>query len=105
MQQAKTVKLDPDKWLEEVRDILTIAKDPNRADEFAALKQRMAGLRGKSVSLDEAVVNMDKFRLPLDGSSKEEVLEEMRQKRKKTPDGLRNIIKASSKGKNFGSLS
>lgn len=80
MQQAKTVKLDPDKWLEEVRDILTIAKDPNRADEFAALKQRMAGLRGKSVSLDEAVVNMDKFRLPLDGSSKEEVLEEMRQK-------------------------
>lgn len=80
MQQAKTVKLDPDKWLEEVRDILTIAKDPNRADEFATLKQRMAGLRGKSVSLDEAVVNMDKFRLPLDGSSKEEVLEEMRQK-------------------------
>ena len=50
MQQAKTVKLDPDKWLEEVRDILTIAKDPNRADEFAALKQRM-GCAGKAYLL------------------------------------------------------
>lgn len=80
MQRAKTVKLDPDKWLEEVQNILTIARDPSRADEFAALKQRMAGLRGQSVRLDEAVVNMDDFKLPLDGSSKEEVLEKMRQK-------------------------
>ena len=75
MQQAKTVKLDPDKWLEEVRDILTIAKDPKRADEFAALKQRMAGQRGKKKTQKKKKKNMDKFRLPLDGSSKEVVLE------------------------------
>ncbi len=80
MQQAKTVKLDPDKWFAEVQNILTIAKDPGRADELAALKQRMDELRGKSVNLDDVVLNMDEFRLPLEGTTKEEVLTKMRQK-------------------------
>lgn len=79
MEQAKEIKLDPQQWYENNKRILNVAKDPSRADELAELQNRITELQGKTVSLDEAVDNMDQFKLPLDGTSKDEVLDEMQQ--------------------------
>ena len=80
MKKAKEIQLDPEGWLNEVQDILTLAKDPSRAAEYEALKARVKELQGKKVNFDEAVANLDEYKLPLDGTSKEEILKAMAQK-------------------------
>ncbi len=77
MEQVKKVELDPQQWYENTKGILIIAKDPSKADELAALQNRITELQGKTVNFDEAIDNMDQFKLPLDGTSKDEVLSEM----------------------------
>ena len=79
MEQVKKVELDPQQWYENTKGILIIAKDPSKADELAALQNRITELQGKTVNLDESIDNMEQFKLPLDGTSKDEVLNEMQQ--------------------------
>lgn len=80
MKKAKEIELDPQGWYNETKGILIIAKDPSRADELAQLKQRIEQLQGKHVNFDDVITNPQEYKLPLDGTSKEEVLAEMARK-------------------------
>ena len=93
MKKAKEIQLDPQGWYEEVKNVLTIAKDPDKAEEFAAFKAKIKELQGKKVNFDEIVANPEKYKLPLDGTSKEEVLAEMARQQAEQDEFMREYNK------------
>lgn len=74
MSEAKMVELDTKGWFSEVKGILSIAKDPNRKEEFEDLKKKVNENQGKVVSIDDFY---NSVRLPMEAKSAEEVLKDM----------------------------
>ena len=77
MKKAKEIQLDPQGWFDENQKNLNIVKDPSRAEDLAQCKARIKELQGKTVNFDDVVANADQLKLPLDGTTKEEVLAQM----------------------------
>lgn len=88
MKQAKTVQLDTKRWYQEMKG--HIRQDESSLKEIA---NRVKELQGKTVNLDETVTNINNFKLPLDGTSKEEVLAEKERQAKEQEEFLREYNK------------
>ncbi len=93
MQQAKTLNIDTEQWFESIKNDLshyTLAQtEEGRRKLMEAVKQN----QGRTVNLDNFVTNMDKFKLPLDGTSKEAVLKEKADKAKADADFWKEYYK------------
>ncbi len=77
MKEAKTVEVDCEGWLESVKGILLVAKDPSRKAEFEEIKRRAKENQGKVVNVDDYSTGLE---LPLEGKSVDVVLDDMRKK-------------------------
>lgn len=75
MAEAKNVEIDCEGWLKSVENVLIIAKDPSRGEEFKAVKRRVKENQGKVVNVDDYFSSLE---LPLKGKSVEEVLDDMK---------------------------
>jgi hypothetical protein len=73
MAEAKKVTLDAEGWYNSVEDILSVNKDPNRADEAEQLRQRVKQYQGQKISIDD-YLTADQFKLPFEEQSVEEVV-------------------------------
>lgn len=88
MEQAKTVPLDAKGWFNQMGSKLN-----TDVVDIDAIKKKVAELDGKVVNLDDVVENMDKFQLPLDGTSKEEVLQKKAEEAKRQADFMEEYNK------------
>lgn len=70
MQQAQTIKLDPQAWYNLMGSMLRT--DTNNIEE---IKARIAQYQGKTVNINDVVANMDEFALPFDNVSLAETLD------------------------------
>lgn len=94
MEEAKTITLDAKGWFNQMGNNLN-----TDFIDIEAVKKRVTEIDGKVVNIDDVIDNMDKFQLPLDGTSKEEVLAEKAAKAKKDADFWEEYYKKHPKEK------
>lgn len=93
MQQAQTITLDTKEWFNSIKDNLHHYTKIQTEEDIKKLLETAKQNQGKTVNLNEFVTNMDEFKLPLDGTSKEEVLEKKAQKAKEDADFWKEYYK------------
>ncbi len=93
MQQAQSITLDTEEWFNSIKDDLHHYTKIQTEEDIKNLIESVKQNQGKTVNLNDIITNMDEYKLPLDGTSKEEVLEERAQKAKEDADFWKEYYK------------
>lgn len=93
MQQAQTITLDTKQWFENIKDNLSHYTLAQTEESRKKLMEAVNANQGRTVNLNDFVTNMDKYKNPLDGTTKEEVLEKKAQKAKEDAEFWKEYYK------------
>ena len=93
MQQAQTITLDTEEWFNSIKDDLHHYTKIQTEEDIKNLMETVKQNQGRTVNINDIITNMDEYKLPLDGTSKEKVLEAKAQKAKEDADFLREYYK------------
>ncbi len=93
MEQAKTITLDTQEWYKNAKENLSHYSEAQTEEGRQKLLESVKQNQGKTINIDNFITNMNEFELPLDGTSKEEVLEERAQKAKEDADFWKEYYK------------
>ena len=93
MQQAQTITLDTKQWFENIKDNLSHYTLAQTEESRKKLMEAVNANQGRTLNLNNFVTNMDKYKNPLDGTTKEEVLEKKAQKAKEDAEFWKEYYK------------
>lgn len=93
MEQAQTITLDTHQWFEETKDRFSHYTPAQTEEGRKKIMEAVKANHGRTLNINDFVTNMEKYKNPLDGTNKEEVLEKRAQKAKEDADFWKEYYK------------